>query len=114
MNYKYYGRFIISDFTSSEFNDAMGALSAYPDDQKRYELIPLSTRLALYEVSPTFAKLQDVLETPEMYNGYGDPETGELNSGGIHWVLRKAAWTAGSLRHSPGREENFWRAVADG
>ena len=92
MNYKYYGRFIISDFTSSEFNDAMGALSrAYPDDQKRYELIPLSTRLALYEVSPTFAKLQDVLETPEMYNGYGDPETGELNSGGIHWVLRKAA-----------------------
>ena len=65
MNYKYYGRFIISDFTSSEFNDAMGALSrAYPDDQKRYELIPLSTRLALYEVSPTFAKLQDVLETP--------------------------------------------------
>ena len=27
MNYKYYGRFIISDFTSSEFNDAMGALS---------------------------------------------------------------------------------------
>ena len=47
MNYKYYGRFIISDFTSSEFNDAMGALSrAYPDDQKRYELIPLSTRLA--------------------------------------------------------------------
>lgn len=54
-----------------------------------------STRLALYEVSPTFAKLQDVLETPEMYNGYGDPETGELNSGGIHWVLRKAAWTAG-------------------
>lgn len=96
MNYKYYGRFIISDFTSSEFNDAMGALSrAYPDDQKRYELVPLSTRLALYEVSPTFAKLQDVLETPEMYNGYGDPETGELNSGGIHWVLRKAAWTAG-------------------
>ena len=113
MNYKYYGRFIISDFTSSEFNDAMGALSrAYPDDQKRYELIPLSTRLALYEVSPTFAKLQDVLETPEMYNGYGDPETGELNSGGIHWVLRKAAWTAGYYDTAQDAE-NFWRAVAD-
>lgn len=64
-----------------------------------------STRLALYEVSPTFAKLQDVLETPEMYNGYGDPETGELNSGGIHWVLRKAAWTGRLLRHSPGRRK---------
>ncbi len=113
MNYKYYGRFIISDFTSSEFNDAMGALSrAYPDHQKRYELVPLSTRLALYEVSPTFAKLQDVLETPEMYNGYGDPETGELNSGGIHWVLRKAAWTAGYYDTAQDAE-NFWRAVAD-
>lgn len=53
MNYKYYGRFIISDFTSSEFNDAMGALSrAYPDDQKALRARPLSTRLALYEVSP--------------------------------------------------------------
>ena len=113
MNYKYYGRFIISDFTSSEFNDAMGALSrAYPDDQKRYELIPLSTRLALYEVSPTFAKLQDVLETPEMYNGYGDPETGDLNACGIHWVLRKAAWTAGYYDTAQDAE-NFWRAVAD-
>ena len=91
----------------------MGALSrAYPDDQKRYELVPLSTRLALYEVSPTFAKLQDVLETPEMYNGYGDPETGELNSGGIHWVLRKAAWTAGYYDTAQDAE-NFWRAVAD-
>ena len=66
MNYKYYGRFIISDFTSSEFNDAMGALSrAYPDDQKRYELVPLSTRLALYEVSPTFAKLQAKKESQQ-------------------------------------------------
>ena len=44
MNYKYYGRFIVSDFTSSEFEDAMGALSrACPDDQKRYEVLPLST-----------------------------------------------------------------------
>ncbi|MEI3014347.1 MAG: hypothetical protein V8T36_06175 [Ruthenibacterium lactatiformans] len=66
----------------------------------------------MYEVSPTFAKLQDVLETPEMYNGYGDPETGELNSGGIHWALRKAAWTAGYYDTAQDAE-NFWRAVAD-
>ena len=90
MNYKYYGRFIVSDFTSKEFNDAMGALSrACPDDQQRYVLLPRSTRLALYQVSPTFAKIQDTLETPDMYNGYGDTATGELNSGGIHWALRK-------------------------
>lgn len=47
-----------------------------------------------------------------MYNGYGDPETGELNSGGIHWVLRKAAWTAGYYDTAQDAE-NFWRAVAD-
>lgn len=113
MNYKYYGRFIVSDFTSSEFEDAIGALSrACPDDQKRYEVLPLSTRMKLYEVSPTFAQLKDVLETPEMYNGYGDVETGALNSGGIHWVLRKAAWAAG-FYDTAQESQAFWRAVAD-
>ena len=113
MNYKYYGRFIVSDFTSKEFNDAMGALSrAYPDDQQRYVLLPRSTRLALYQVSPTFTKIQDTLETPDMYNGYGDTATGELNSGGIHWALRKAAWLAGYYDTAQDAEV-FWRAVAD-
>ena len=48
---------------------------------------------------------------PRWYNGYGDPETGELNSGGIHWVLRKLPGRP-VLRHSQDAE-NFWRAVAD-
>ena len=77
MNYKYYGRFIISDFTSKEFNDAMGALSrAYPDDQQRYVLLPRTTRLVLYQVSPTFAKIQDTLETPDMAAGRSRAKNG--------------------------------------
>ena len=91
----------------------MGALSrAFPDDQKRYNLVPLSTRLALYEVSPTFARLQDTLETGEMYGSYGNPETRELNSGGIHWALRRAAEFAG-IYDTAQSSEAFWRAVAD-
>lgn len=113
MNARYYGRFIVSDFTSREFEDAMGALSrAYPDDQERYILLPRSTRFALYELSPSFAQLQSTLETMDVYGGYGNPETGELNSGGIHWALRKAAQAAG-FYESAQTAEAFWRAVAD-
>lgn len=113
MNAKYYGRFIVSDFTSREFEDAMGALSrAYPDDQTRYVLVPRSTRFALYEVSPTLALLRDTLETEPMYKGYGDPEAGEFNSGGIHWALRRAAWMAG-FYDTAETAGAFWRAVAD-
>lgn len=113
MNAACYGRFIVSDFTSREFEDAMGALSrAYPDDQTRYVLVPRSTRFALYEVSPTFALLRDTLETEPMYKGYGDPDAGEFNSGGIHWALRRAAWMAGFYETAE-TAEAFWRNVAD-
>ena len=51
MNQKVYGRFIVSDFTSSEFSDAMGALArACPEDQDRYLLVPVSyTHLDVYK-----------------------------------------------------------------
>ena len=113
MNAHFYGRFIVSDYTSREFEDAMGALSrACPDDQERYILVPRSTRFALYEVSPTFAQLRDTLEIAPMYMGFGDPEAGEFNSGGIHWALRRAAWTAG-FYDTAETAGAFWRAVAD-
>lgn len=112
MNYRYYGRFIVSDFTSSEFNDAMGAFSrACPEDQQRYNLIPYSTRLKLYEVSPTFATLKPYLENDEIYNGYGSVETKELNSGGVHWAIRKAAGNAGYYQDAKTAQQ-FYTKVA--
>lgn len=108
-----YGRFIVSDFTSREFEDAMGALArACPDEQTRYVLVPHATRFALYEVSPTFALLRETLETKPMYTAYGSPEDEEFNSGGIHWALRRAAWLAG-FYDTAQTAEAFWRAVAD-
>ncbi len=113
MNQKVYGRFIVSDFTSSEFSDAMGALArACPEDQDRYLLVPRTTRLALYAVSPTFATLEPYLETDDIYNGYGSVPDKEINSGGIHWAIRKAAGLAGYYS-DPESARQFYTAVAD-
>lgn len=96
MNYKYYNRFIVSDFTSSEFNDAMGALSRiYPDDQTRYNLLPRNSRLAAYEISPTFATIEPYLDVPDIYNGYGSVPDQEIFSGALHFAIRKAVGNAG-------------------
>ncbi|MEG0804537.1 MAG: hypothetical protein RSF90_06240, partial [Pygmaiobacter sp.] len=112
MNAQYYGRFIVSDFTSSEFEDAMGAMArACPEDQERYNLIPYATRLKLYEVSPTLASIEPFLESEEIYNGYGSVKTKELNSGGIHWAIRKAVGQAGYYKDAK-TAESFYKAVA--
>lgn len=113
MNQKVYGRFIVSDFTSSEFSDAMGALArACPEDQQRYLLVPRTTRFALYEVSPTFAAIEPYLETEDIYNGYGSVPDQEINSGGIHWAIRKAAGLAGYYAN-PETARQFYAAVAE-
>ena len=113
MNQLHYGRSIISDYTSSEFYDAMGALiRACPDDQKPYVLVPRTTREALYEVSPALASLEPYLEEKMMYNGYGSVEEQEFNSGGIHWALREAADKAGYYETAE-TARAFWQSVAD-
>ncbi len=113
MNQLYYGRFIISDYTSSEFYDAIGALvRACPDNQTPYTLIPHSTRSALYEVSPALESLEPYLETESMYNSYGSVPDEEFNSGGIHWALRNAADQAGYYE-TAGTARAFWQSVAD-
>ena len=113
MNQMYYGRFVVSDYTSSEFYDAMGALiRACPDDQRPYVLVPRTTLEALYEVSPALASLKPYLEDDMMYNGYGSVEEREFNSGGIHWALREAADKAGYYETAQ-TAQRFWQTVAD-
>lgn len=112
MNDQYYGRFIVSDFTSSEFNDAMGAMSRVCiEDQQQYNLIPYATRQKLYQVSPALNSIEPYLETEEIYNGYGSAKTKEIGSGGIHWAIRKAAWRAGYYADAK-TSERFYRQVA--
>ncbi len=112
-NLKFYGRAIVSDYTSKEFNDAMGALSrALPDNQKRYILLPYATRQALYEVSPTFRQIAPTLEVKDIYNGYGSVPDKEIFSGGLHWALRRAAQHAGVYKDAA-TAQAFWQAVAN-
>ena len=112
-NYAHYGRFIVSDFTASEFQNAMGALSrAYPEKQERYLLLPRETRLALYEASPTLATIAPYLETVEIYNGYGSVPDQEILSGGIHWAIRNAAGQAGYYETAQ-KAQQFYQDVAN-
>ena len=113
MNYRYYGRFIVSDFSQGEFADAMGALTRVaPDAQQRYIPRPYQTRQMLYEISPTFALLQPYIETTHNYERYGLAHRSEFMANGIHWMLREAAANAG-VYATPETARAFWQAVAD-
>ena len=113
MNYRYYGRFIVSDFSQGEFADAMGALTRVaPDAQQRYIPIPYQTRQMLYEISPTLASVQDEIENGDMYSRYGYADKPEFIANGIHWMLREAAANAG-VYATPETARAFWQAVAD-
>ena len=110
MNYRYYGRFIVSDFSQGEFADAMGALTRVaPDAQQRYIPIPYQTRQMLYEISPTFALLQPYIETTHNYERYGLAHRSEFMANGIHWMLREAAANAG-VYATPETARAFWQA----
>lgn len=113
MNYKYYGRFIVSDFSEGEFADAMGALTRVnPGAQERYIPIPYQTRQTLYEISPTLAGIRGEIENGSMYSRYGYADKPEFIANGIHWMLREAAANAG-VYSTPETARAFWQAVAD-
>ncbi len=113
MNYHYYGRFIVSDFSEGEFADAMGALTRVnPDAQQQYIPIPYETRQMLYDISPTFATLEPYVETQNNYELYGLAYRKEFMANGVHWMLRQAAAEAG-VYDTPETARVFWQAVAD-
>ncbi len=113
MNYKHYERFIVSDYTSVEFNDAMGALMRpYPDDQTRYLPLSNAARYAIYDVSPTFATIEPYLENKDIYNSFGNVEEEEIYAGGLHWAIRRAAREAGYYSDAA-TAEMFYIKVAE-
>ena len=100
MNYKHYGRFIVSDLTSPEFQAAYGAMTRVVVPEEEYDPIvpiPLSSREKLYEVSPLFAELRPYLESPEFTRWQKICTDGTLqySGGGFYWAVRNAASLAG-------------------
>ena len=97
MNYKYYGRFVISDYTSAEFKEAVGLMvRADTDIPHTHILICEETREKLYAASPALARLEPLLEGEAYRKDYtAGNEDGEYNSAGVIWALRRAAFESG-------------------
>ncbi len=97
-NYKHYGRFIISDFTSSEFEDAVGALIRADADRphERNVLVCYDARQKIAAVSPLWAEIEEVFASDKgYYRGYGYPDEKNLKSGGFCWALREVVQRLG-------------------
>ena len=91
MNYIHYGRFIVSDFTSSEFKAAYGALASLEqDDWHPLVSVPGDVREDVYNVSPAFALVEDELNSDWYHQRYVNPTLGDYGSGSMYWALREA------------------------
>ncbi len=112
LNYKYYGRYIVSDYTSAEFKQLVGSMvRADVDTPHKNILVCKETRQKLYAAVPLLAELGEELENGEYYNGYGNPETKEFNSAGFVWSVRRAAYNAG-FADTPQKAEAFYTELA--
>ena len=120
MNNLYYGRFVVSDFTSSDFAQAYGALTRVKAGQEKQTgliQIPLTKqgRQALYEAgAESFSELQPWLEDPSFQNGYANLETGEYPAGAFYWALRRAAQEAGHYDTAQEAKEYFLTMAREG
>lgn len=114
LNSAYYGRFLLSDFTSKEFCDAYGALTRVTAQCPQEKVpVPRDVREKLYTLSPAFAALEPYLETDMKYNGYGSIPDKEFNSGGFYWALREAADEAGFYADAATSKQYFETLAAE-
>lgn len=91
MNEKHYGRFIVSDFTSSEFKAAYGALASLEQDNWHpLVTVPADVREDVYREVPIFAPVKEALAEPMLMNGYYNAAIGDFQSGAFYWALRSA------------------------
>lgn len=113
-NFAYYGRFILSDFTSSEFTAAYGAMSRVKHENWEPKVVvPLDVRNKLYEYVPELALLKPVLETGPFYNGFGTGDgRKEFSTSGFYWALRRAAQETGVYKDAQTAKQ-YWQTVAD-
>lgn len=116
LNQQVYGRWTISEMGDPDFVAATSRLASVTNGGQLSGVgVTRAARQAIYEVSPTFATLKPILESPD-YWGFGcqpRPKTcGEIANGWWHWAFRWGAWQAG-YHASPVTAAKFYRAVAD-
>lgn len=110
MNYKYYGRFIVSDFTSSEFKSAYGALTSLKQDNWHPMVsVPENVRKDVYARVEMFKPVEQALEDPLLVNGYKNRSIGDFTSGSFYWALRKALDSLGVYKTPETAQEYYLR-----
>lgn len=111
MNYIHYGRFIVSDFTSSDFTNAYGALmSVEHENWQPLVSVPKDVREKLYEEVPSFALFREGLEEPILKNGYYNYALDDFQSGGFYWAIRTALQNAGYY-DSPQKAQQYYETL---
>ncbi|MBQ6896640.1 MAG: hypothetical protein IJN69_05475 [Oscillospiraceae bacterium] len=111
MNYTHYGRFIVSDFTSSDFEKAYGALMSI-EQENWHPLIavPADVREKLYAEVPSFSFMEEALEEPILKNGYFRPELNDFQSGGFYWAVRTALQNEGYYE-TPQKAQQYYETL---
>ncbi len=128
MNYIHYGRFIVSDFTSSEFSAAIGALARVDADEgetwwsDQKISITAKARSLVYDNVPEFEMLEEWLESDIFFASYGYPQKKsesddsevyrDYTSGGFYWAIRRAADLTGVYEDANTAKE-YWQNLAD-
>lgn len=111
LNYKYYQRFVINDFTSKDFKDAYGALTRIKQDDY-INRVPLNrkTRLKLYELSPTFNELKSYLENDGLK--YTNEYQNEYNEGFLYWAVREGTYKLGYYKNAQ-KAKDFYKRLGN-
>lgn len=118
LNNAYYGRFVVNDYTSSDFEDAYGALTRVEHEALIMD-VPVSedARMKIYEVSPAFAELQPYLDNNGQTGVEGwkaDLGDGKMDykGGWFFWALRDAVSEAGYYE-TPSKAQEYYIRLAD-
>ena len=115
-NYVHYGRFIVSDFSSGEFEDAVGALIRADSDRPHDDnvLVCYEARQKIAEVSPMWAEIENfIAQNPALYGSYGfGADTKEFKSGGFCWALRRIVSELG-YADTALKAREYYQSLAD-
>jgi len=115
-NYKYYGIYTVNQLNDSNYTKAvMLMMKVKPEKEIEHVEITRETLNRLYDVSPTFANLKEIIEYDYENNGsmvIAEEDNGEINEDLITWELTGAANALGYYETAQKAEE-FWGKVYD-
>lgn len=118
VNWRVYKKFVGLDTKEANFEEALRQIHGVRSGGvKAHVSVTRAARERIYEVSPTFAELKDLLDGPigsgwSTHSCHFYPDTcGDIGSGWFVWALRDAAAAKGKFA-SPAAESAFFGRIA--